>query len=156
MGCRTLIGATSPGGRFTARWLHWGAEPDTLITVLQRIWTDTFAADTADTIAGLLAYDWSDLASTAGPEHRAWLAVAGVGHRSSGGTGPLRHGHIGQPVTSDLEWLYLLDADTDTVLVYEATCHQRWLHHSRHPLDPSNQLATSGSCANPCTIRAPR
>ncbi len=58
----TLIGVPAPRGAYTARWLHWGDHPDTLVPLLRRIWVETFARDTAAMAAALLAHDWSDLA----------------------------------------------------------------------------------------------
>ncbi|WP_433032279.1 hypothetical protein [Plantactinospora sp. CA-290183] len=45
------------------------------------------------------------------------------------------------------EWLYLIDPRTEQILVYEATIHDRWLHHSMHPLRtlPHNLPIGSGS-----------
>lgn len=65
------------------------------------------------------------------PSPHWWLPVWATSH---GGCGSLRRGQLTAAVDVNLEWLYLLDVATDTVVVYEATCHNRWLLHSRHPL----------------------
>jgi hypothetical protein len=140
MGCRTLIGVTEPGGTYTARWLHWGDHPDRLIPVLRRIWRHTFAADTAALVTALLARDWSTLDPQPGGDAFPAPVVAGVGHESPGGSRGVRRGHLADAVTGDLEWLYLVDVATDTVVVYEATRHSRWLRHSRHRLNPGGEL----------------
>ena len=53
-----------------------------------------------------------------------------------------------------MEWLYLINADTDTVTVYEATCHDRWLRHSVHHLEPAEELFTPAGPAGElsCTV----
>jgi hypothetical protein len=138
MGCRTLIGVTEPGSTYTARWLHWGGHPDRLIPVLRQIWRDTFATDTAALVAALLARDWSTLDPQPRSDAFPSLVVAGIGHETRGGSSGVRRGHLADAVNADLEWLYLVAAATDIVVVYEATRHGRWLRHSRHPLDPDS------------------
>jgi hypothetical protein len=134
MGCRTLIGVTEPGGAYTARWLHWGDHPDQLVPLLRHIWQRTFTTDTAALRDALLARDWSEL-DPAPSGDRVAPVVPGVGYASPGGTRALRRGYLTGTVAADLEWLYLIDVATDTVVVYEATRHGRWLRHSRHALD---------------------
>jgi hypothetical protein len=159
MGCRTLIGATEPGGAYTARWLQWGDQPDQLIPVLRRIWRDTFTGDTAALAAALLARDWSTLDPQPSSDAFPALVVAGVGHETRGGSGGLRRGRLAEAVTADLEWLYLVDVATDTVVVYEATRHNRWLRHSVQFLDPVEELfvtepgtAGDGTEMTVCTV----
>jgi hypothetical protein len=60
------------------------------------------------------------------------------------------------------EWLYLVDTRAEQVVVYEATIHDRWLHHSIHPLRvppmppvPSGDAATTdraGHWWRPATV----
>jgi hypothetical protein len=159
MGCRTLIGVTEPGGAYTARWLHWGDQSDQLIPVLRQIWRDTFATDTAALAAALLARDWSTLDLQPSSDTFPALVVAGVGHETRGGSGDVRHGRLAGAVTADLEWLYLVDAATDTVVTYEATRHNRWLRQSLHHLDPVAELlvtepglAGDGTEMTVCTV----
>lgn len=63
MGTPTLIGAAAPRAAYTARYLHYGEHPNTLVPLLRRIWTETFTRDTAALVAALLARDWSSLAA---------------------------------------------------------------------------------------------
>lgn len=54
----------------------------------------------------------------------------------TGGTANLYRGRIASSSSGDIERLYLLDTTADTVTVYEATCHQRWLRHSSQHVHP--------------------
>jgi hypothetical protein len=133
MSTPTLIGALNPDSRFTARSLSWGTEPEPMLDTLRRIWTDTFDRDTTSLIDALLTHDWVALGVAIRPRHRAETLVAGVGLAQPGRLG-LRHGVVPGDADGWLEWMYLLDARIDEVAVFEATCHNRWLQHSRHPL----------------------
>ncbi len=138
-----LIGTTAPDGMYVARYLHWSAAPDQLVPVFRQIWHDTFSTDTTRMTTDLLAHDWSHLTARADGSASPPLVVPGVGVKSPGGTGrdPFR-GHIVTADTGYMEWLYLIDPDADTVVVYEATRHQRWLRHSLHHLQPGDDLFT--------------
>lgn len=139
MGYPALIGATAPGGTYTARYLHWSHHPDRLIPVLRQIWSDTFDTDTTGMVTALLARDWSSLAVQPSTTFPA-LGVPGVGQESPGGTHPDSYVEtIATANSGDMQWLYLLDTGTDTITVYEATCHSRWLLHSVHHLAPAIQ-----------------
>jgi hypothetical protein len=137
MGNRSYIGVPAPGGGVTARYLHHGDAPERLIPTLRAIWAG-FGGDGHRMTAALLAEDWSYL--TADPEPTSpYTMVAGVGCPSPGGTRP-RPARI--RLTADIGaaigWLYVIDADTAVVTVYEATVHDRWLRHSEHCLQPSH------------------
>ena len=77
MGHPALIGATTPGGTYTARYLHWSDHPNRLIPNLRQIWTETFATDSTRMVEALLDRDWSNLstqlptASSRGSSYRA-------------------------------------------------------------------------------------
>jgi hypothetical protein len=86
MGRPALIGATAPGGAYTARHLHWSDHPDRLIPNLRQIWTETFATDTPAMVAALLARDWSSLSTQLPSTVFPRIVVAGVGVESLGGT----------------------------------------------------------------------
>jgi hypothetical protein len=148
------MGATAPDGTYTARYLHWSNHPDRLIPVLRQIWTDTFDRDTARMVEALLARDWSSL--DAQPSSSDVLSlIAGVGVESPGGTRPRPYvGRVSAVDSGDMEWLYLIDADTATITVYEATCHHRWLRHSLHHLAPVEELFTPAGRAGElsCTV----
>jgi hypothetical protein len=149
MGYPALIGVTAPDGGYTARYLHWSDHPDWLIPVLQRIWQDTFHTDTTRMVAALLADDWSSLKTQSDPTAFPALIVAGVGRKSPGGTRSHPYsGRIATTNTGDMQWLYLIDPATDTVHVYEATIHQRWLAHSVHQLRaPGSDPTTAHTAA---------
>jgi hypothetical protein len=139
VGTPTLIGVPTPGGGYTARYLHWGDQPSALVPVLRRIWTQTFAHDTTALATALLARDWSDLsAKPTGSllDHRQ-RPVKGLGLPSPDGEATPRHGHVDEDVEGYLEWLYLIHPEQHLVEVYEATCHSRWLRHSLHDLYPT-------------------
>jgi hypothetical protein len=141
VGTPTLIGVPAPGGAYTARHLHHGEQPHILVPLLRRIWTGTFARDTAALAAVLLARDWSGLAVNSrrrGGDRRR--PVPGVGHPAPSGDGDARHGRLGEDLDGFLEWLYLLFPERRVVVVYEATCHARWLRHSLHYLDPVEEV----------------
>jgi hypothetical protein len=138
MGAPALIGATAPGDTYTARYLHWSDHPDRLVPVLRQIWTDTFDTDTTRMVAALLARDWSSLSAEPSSSVFPPLVVPGVGKESPGGTRPSPYrGRIATVDSGDMEWLYLIDTGTDTITVYEATSHDRWLRHSVHHLTPT-------------------
>jgi hypothetical protein len=162
MSTPTLVGAIRSGHRYTARYLDWGIEPDMMLRVLRLIWTDTFARDTVGMLNALLANDWTALGTTSAPYHGD-EPVPGVGLRQPTGLG-LRHGAVTDDVDGWLEWMYLIDARIDDVAAYEATCHGRWLLHSRHPLHPPavpQPTATDGEYSplahrwTPATITLP-
>ncbi|WP_189169749.1 hypothetical protein [Pilimelia anulata] len=117
----------------TARYLHWADGPDILIPTLRAIW-DGFGRDSRAMAAALLAEDWSQL-SAARQRTGPYRIVPGVGQPSPGGTRarPARI-RLVEPIGAWLGWLYVVDPDSDTVTVYEATVHDRWLHHSVHEL----------------------
>lgn len=145
MGTPTLIGVPTPGGGYTARYLHWGDHPAGLLPVLRRIWTQTFTRDTAALAAALLARDWSDLSATPTrglTDHRQ-RPVKGLGLPLPDGAATPRHGQLDEDVEQYLEWLYLIDAEQHLVEVYEATCHSRWLRHSLHDLYPTPDRSPS-------------
>ena len=155
MGEPALIGATAPGGTYTARYLHWSDHPDRLIPVFRQIWRDTFSTETTRMAAALLARDWSSLDARPHSSVFAALVVPGVGVESPGGTRRSPHrGRIATTDSGDMEWLHLIDADTDTITVYEATCHHRWLRHSLHHLEPVDDLFTPADTtgALACTV----
>jgi hypothetical protein len=164
MSTPTLIGAVRHPNHYTARYLHWGTEPVAFLTVLHRIWADTFARDTVAMLEALLAHDWTALDPTARSRRYGDEPTRGVGYRQPTGLG-LRHGRINADADGWLEWMYLIDARTDEVTVCEATCHGRWLLHSRHRLQsPPTDLPpntgetydTTGHRWTPATIGLPR
>jgi hypothetical protein len=132
----TLIGVTAPCGAYTARYLHHGEHPDILMPILARIWTRTFSRDTHAMATALLTCDWSGLHDNPRPRRGdRQRPVPGLGYPAPIGADNPRHGRIGEDLDGFLEWLYLLHPDQHAVTVYEATCHSRWLRHSRHHLD---------------------
>jgi hypothetical protein len=134
--CSTLIGVTATGGAYTARWLHGGGDPEQMVPKLRRVWRHTFDRHTLAAAEALLRHDWVTLDRTAPRTGRPGeRLVPGVGSTTDLQDG-IRRGRLDDPVEGYLEWMYLLDLATDTVIVYEATCHRRWLWHSQHPLDP--------------------
>lgn len=141
MSTPTLIGVAVPRAAYTARYLHDGAHPDTLVPLLRRIWVETFARDTAAMAAALLAHDWSDLAiNPRGRGGDRQPPVPRIGHPVPSGGDGIRHGRLGEDLDGFLEWLYLIHPEQHLVEVYEATCHARWLRHSLHGLDPVAEL----------------
>jgi hypothetical protein len=141
-----LVGVITTDGTFTARYLHWSARPTKMVADLRAVWSTTFSRDTAATAWALLGHDWSSLCPSC--KHRmppaATVKVDGVGHAMTLNLPVAR----GQAATAErtgyLEWMYLLDVAAQQVVVYEATIHDRWLVHSRHPLDPDAQPAVLG------------
>ena len=140
MSTPTVIGVAASRGAYTARYLHYGEHPDTLVPLLRRIWDQTFGRDTAAMADALLARDWSDLHINPQPRRREPQPVTGLGHPSPNSDTGVRHGTLGEDIGGFLEWLYLLHPDHGVVVVYEATCHGRWLRHSLHHLDPVEEL----------------
>src|SRR5438067_4392134 len=145
---RSLIGVPTGGGHTaTARRLARGRVPRRMLPVLRRIWRDVFDGDTGRFTDRLLAQDWALLDPTAparSPGHSWWRGSAASTDRS------------GQPdtVRVDLhdpraavghDWLYLIEGLDDTVLVFEASVHGRWLPHSRHRLRADADGLESGA-----------
>ncbi|WP_430788152.1 hypothetical protein [Actinoplanes sp. G11-F43] len=147
MSDRVYIGMASRGG-VTARYLHNGDAPESLIPTLRAIWAG-FGGDSRRMTDALLAEDWSYL--TADRQHTSpYQIVTGVGVPSPGGTRPrpalLRlTGCIG----ADIGWLYVIDPATAVVAVYEATVHDRWLRHSEHYLPPARHDTAPGQPDEP-------
>ncbi|PWR07131.1 hypothetical protein DKT69_35350 [Micromonospora sicca] len=139
MSCSTLVGVTGSGGAYAARWLHWGGDPKPIMPPLRRIWQHTFARHTLPMTEALLRHDWVTLdpAVTRASRRHGGPPVAGVGYATDL-QGGIRRGRVDETAQGYLEWMYLIDVATDTVLVYEATCHSRWLRRSQHPLDPAS------------------
>ncbi|QOC94372.1 hypothetical protein [Micromonospora craniellae] len=140
MSTPTLIGVAAFRGAYTARYLQFGEEPEKLIPLLRRIWTDTFGRDTDAMATALLAHHWWTLTAT--PKPRRWYRqppVPGLGYPADTDADP-RKGSLREPVAGALEWLYLLHLDQRRLVVYEATIHSRWLRHSAHHLDPAEDL----------------
>ena len=140
MGDPSLIGTTEPDGAYCARYLHWSAHPDELMPVLRHIWRDTFTGDTEAMATQLLSRDWSSISARPNSSVFPALVVPGIGSESPGGTGNLYRGRVASSSSGGMGWLYLLDTTADTVTVYEATCHERWLRHSIHHLHAVGEL----------------
>ncbi|MFD6754902.1 hypothetical protein [Micromonospora gifhornensis] len=139
MSTPTLIGVAALRGRYSARYLQFGEDPERLVPLLRRIWTDTFGRDTNAMAAALLAHNWWTLAIN--PKPRRWdrqLPVAGLGYPAD--TGTIRQGFLREDIDGALEWLYLLHLDQRRLVVYEASIHGHWLRHSAHHLDPVEDL----------------
>ncbi|MDZ5447263.1 hypothetical protein U2F26_31915 [Micromonospora sp. 4G57] len=139
MSCSTLIGITASGGAYIARWLHWGGDPAEMLPLLRRVWQQTFDRHTLAMVEAVVGHDWVaiDAAAAGSGRRRVGRPVPGVGYTADL-TGGVRRGRIDDPAEGYLEWMYLVDVSTDSVVVYEATCHGRWLRHSRHLLDPNS------------------
>jgi hypothetical protein len=115
----TLIGVAAPRGAYTARRLHHGDHPDTLVPLLRRVWTDTFARDTAAMATALLAHDWSELATSGKPSRLGRQpSVPGLGWPAPTSEPTARHGSLNEDLDGSLEWLYLLHTEHRTVVVY--------------------------------------
>ncbi|WP_326550135.1 DUF4314 domain-containing protein [Micromonospora sp. NBC_01813] len=146
-----LVGAITADGTFTARYLHWTGAPTDTVAALRTIWADHFGRDTIATVTALLSHHWHRLCPTC-QHHRppaATVAVAGVGHALATEQLVVRdlvvRGHVATDAPyGDTGWMYLLDAEAQTVRVYEATVHDRWLPHSQHPLNANTGPAPTG------------
>ena len=140
MADRGYIGIPDNGG-VTARYLHWADAPATLIPTLRAIW-EGLRRDSHRMAAALLAEDWSHL-SAEEQQTGPYTIVPGIGRPSPGGTRPQpARIFIGHAIKVNLGWLYVVDPETDSVTVYEATVHDRWLRHSVHQLRASVDIST--------------
>src|SRR6266545_6088452 len=147
---QSLIGIPGPDGHtLTARLFKQGRVPERILPLLRRIWRDVFDGDTHRFTDRLLAQDWALLdPGCAGPVAGAFL-VAGIGQMDwSGQPDRLRVDLHDPRAAIGHEWLYLIEGLDDTVLVFEASVHGRWLLHSRHPL----QAAADGVIFGPVPI----
>ncbi|WP_433688013.1 hypothetical protein ACQP0I_04140 [Micromonospora carbonacea] len=134
-----LIGVAGFRGTYAARRIQFGEDPEVLVPLLRRIWTDTFGRDTDAMAAALQAHDWWSLAVN--PKPQRWdlqPPVPGLGRPA--GNGAIRRGSLRENLDGACEWLYLLHLDQRRLVVYEATVHGRWLRHSAHHLDPVEDL----------------
>lgn len=141
-----LVGVITADGTFTARYLHWAGHSADTVADLRAIWADRFGRDTTATVAALLRHDWHSLCPR--DQHRrppaGTIAVPGVGHALTPPQ-PLVRGHLTTATRHGYtEWMYLIDAEAQTVRVFEATVHDRWLPHSLHPLDPDTAPTPPG------------
>src|SRR5437763_10369351 len=134
------------GHTLTARLLKQGRVPQQMLPVLRRIWRDVFDGDTHQFTDRLLAQDWAFLdPGCAGPVAGAFL-VAGIGQMDySGQPDPLRVDLQDPRAAIGHEWAYLIEGLDDTVLVFEASVHGRWLPHSRHRLRADADGLESGA-----------
>src|SRR6266511_2726068 len=147
---QSLIGIPGPDARtLAARLFKQGRVPERILPLLRRIWRDVFDGDTHRFTDRLLAQDWALLdPDCAGPVAGAFL-VAGIGQMDwSGQPDRLRVDLHDPRAAIGREWLYLIEGLDDTVLVFEASVHGRWLLHSRHPL----QAAADGLVSGPAPI----
>ena len=104
MSTRTLIGVAAPRGACTARYLHNGEHPETLVPLLRRIWRG-LDSDSDRLAAALLAEDWSYLSTDRQPSGR-YTVVPGVGYPSLGGTRPRPvRMRLTERIEGFLEWL---------------------------------------------------
>ncbi|MGC4885739.1 hypothetical protein [Micromonospora sp. DT227] len=141
MSAPALIGEAAFRGTYVARHIQLGDEPEVLVPLLRRIWTDTFNRDVGAMAAALLARPWLQLA--ANPKPRRWdqhPPVPGVGYPSATGHSTPRQGSLRETVDGPVQWLYLLNLEHRRLVVYEATVHGRWLRHSAHHLNPDEAL----------------
>ncbi|MFF0172914.1 hypothetical protein [Micromonospora profundi] len=141
MSTPTLIGVAAFRGRYTARLIQFGEDPEVLVPLLRRIWSDTFGRDTDAMAAALLARNWWSLAIN--PKPRRWdrqPPVPGLGYPVVTEDDTIRQGSLREDLDGFIEWLYLLHLDQRRLVVYEATVHGRWLRHSAHHLDPVEDL----------------
>ncbi|MGC4864679.1 hypothetical protein ACLQ3B_04490 [Micromonospora sp. DT53] len=141
MSTPALIGVAALRGRYTARSIQLGEDPEVLVPLLRRIWTDTFGHDTDAMAAALLARNWWSLAVN--PKPRRWHRqppVAGLGYPTVTENNTNRQGSLREDLDGFDEWMYLLRPDQRLLVVYEATVHGRWLRHSVHHLDPIEDL----------------
>lgn len=146
-----LVGAITADGMFTARYLHWAGSPTDTVAALRAIWADRFGRDTTAAVAALHSHDWHTLCPAC--KHRrppaGTVTIAGVGHALATqqlmARAPVVRGHVANAARHGYtEWMYLIDRAAQTIRVYEATVHDRWLQHSQHPLDPATSPATAG------------
>ena len=143
---RSLIGVPTGGGHTaTARRLARGRVPQRMLPVLRRTWRDVFDGDTGRFTDRLLAQDWALLdPDCAGPVAGA-LLVAGIGRIHRGGRPDTVRVDLHDPRAAlGHDWLYLIEGLDDTVLVFEASVHGRWLLHSRHRLQATADGLESG------------
>jgi hypothetical protein len=128
-----LIGITQPDNSYSARPLLLGDDPDHLVTLLRQLHHD--ADGWAGLVPQLLEHTLGQLSTTARHDRNDPTAVPGIGYTAPDDGCAHVDARITDLVPCDLNWLYLNDTATDTVVVYEATRHDRWLLHSRHDLN---------------------
>lgn len=141
MSTAILLATNAARRAFTARYLHHGDDPNTLIPLLRRLWVGAFDRDGAAMAAGLLACDRSHLSTDPRPQPRSGPSpVTGIDTPAPVSTAAPRRATLHARIDGPLEWLYLLHPQENVVVAYEATCHHRWLRHSLHHLDPVDEL----------------
>ncbi|MEU8419356.1 hypothetical protein AB0C15_00580 [Micromonospora sp. NPDC048835] len=118
MSTPALIGVAALRGRYTARSIQLGEDPEVLVPLLRRIWTDTFGRDTDAMAAALLARNWWSL--SVNPKPRRWHRqppVAGLGYPSVTENNTIRQGSLRENLDGFDEWMYLLRPDQRLLLV---------------------------------------
>lgn len=148
-----LVGVITTAGTFTARYLHWAGYSADTVADLRAIWAEHFGRDTTAAVAALLSHDWHSLCRPR-PHRRppaGTIMVPGVGYAlAAPQPQPLVRGHVANAARHGYtESMYLIDVAAQTIRVYEATVHDRWLPHSQHPLDPTTPPAPAGRPAVP-------
>ncbi|WP_146605798.1 hypothetical protein [Micromonospora craterilacus] len=114
MPIRSLLGVADDNGHSFDAVPFDGGEHPQMIALLRWLWADQFNADTAALVDAMVRRPRTSTAAMRSDSVHADLRTASS--------------------LNVAEWLYLVDVRTEQILVYEATIHDRWLHHSTHPL----------------------
>ena len=94
-----------------------------MVDALRRIWATTAGSDTTSLITKVLAYDWDRLDPAITPATQSGrpdrLAVSGVGIAlTDDEPEPPCAFPLSQARLLDVDWIYLLDPDADTVTIH--------------------------------------
>ncbi|GIJ08436.1 hypothetical protein ACFFMR_29190 [Micromonospora andamanensis] len=160
------IGATSPDTPHLAhaRYVLFDGRPAVVLPALAAIWARHAHHDTAALIGAVLAHDWEHLdPDTTAATTSAFAGqqpVPGIGMTLASSTNgvadtpepitvfPLCHaGHL------DVEWVYLIEADTATIGVYTSDGTRTATYHLTTCLD---HASSSQGSSRPCAAGVPR
>ncbi|WP_327007641.1 hypothetical protein OHA72_10420 [Dactylosporangium sp. NBC_01737] len=141
MSASCLLGSPHPDGRtVTVVPVSAGHSPEQMLPLLRRVHSVAFDGETTSMVERLLTHGWLQLGIDVPTSATAEATFADAPTHTPLGLvyadppAPF-HVRLGEPLQAGMaQWLYLLDARDDTVVVYEATVHGRWLRHSHHPL----------------------
>ncbi|GIJ64837.1 hypothetical protein [Virgisporangium aurantiacum] len=163
MSTSCLLGSPHSDGRTaTVVKVSAGFPPEQMLPLLRQVHSVAFDGETTRMAERLLTHGWLQLGIDLPTSPTAEARFAGVLTHTPLGLvyvdppAPFQV-RIGQPLQAGMaQWLYLLDERDDTVVVYEATVHGRWLRHSHHPLRltrPEPLPATIAAAGDAATAR---
>ncbi|WP_201750024.1 hypothetical protein [Micromonospora sicca] len=168
MSTRCYVGATNAHQPHLvhARFVLFDGYPTAVIRGLANIWAGHAHQDTHVLLAAVLAHDWEYLDSTttsgvAGAVPGVGVPLAAAPDGTVEAPDPITVFPLSQAVHLDVAWIYLIDADTDTVAVHTGDGEPTGRYHLGACVtvgpSPRRQGGVARSLApHHCCVPAPR